>query len=203
MKICKKCKTSKNLEEYYNMKLNKDGKSGKCKEWTKKDVRRNSEKVGDKYESSEKGVVRVIYKTMKRNNKLRGFGEMPFSKEDLSSWLYNNNNFKNLYDNWIKSGKDSRSKPSVDRLDDFKGYQFDNMSLVTWKDNKDHQTKDILTGVGTSGNRCSNVGKYDLHGNLIKTYVSYQEVRRVEGYCVHYPVKNNYPCKNGYVWKLL
>ena len=202
MKVCKKCGENKVLWEFYAMKLNTDGKSGKCKECIKKDVKRNSEKVGDKYDSSEKGVIRVVYKTMKRHNKLRGFGEMPFSKEDFSSWLYNNN-FKNLYDNWIKSDKDSRSKPSVDRLDDFKGYQFDNMSLVTWQDNKDHQTKDILTGVGTSGARCSNIGKYDLHGNLIKTYVSYQEVRREEGYCVYYPVKNDYLCKNGYVWKLL
>ena len=201
MKACKKCGEDKVLSEFYAMKLNADGKSGKCKECTKKDVKMNSDKVGDKYDSSEKGVIRVLYKTMKRNNKNRGFGEMVFTKQEFCSWLYNNN-FKDLYTDWVSTGKSSLNKPSVDRIDDFKGYSFDNINLVTWKENKDHQTRDMLEGVGTSGKRCTAIGKY-LNGELIKTYISYQEVRREEGYCVHYPVKNNYPCKNGYMWKPL
>lgn len=203
MKVCKKCKLSKAYEDYYDMKLNKDGKSGKCKECTKSDVKKNSQAVGSAYDFSEKGVVRVLYKTMKRHQKLRVHTEdvLPFSKEEFNLWL-NANDFKAIYDFWVKSGYKKNCKPSVDRLNDFEGYSFDNMRLVTWKDNHNHQKEDILTGKGTSGKRCHGIGKYSKDGELLNTYTSYQDVRRKEGYCVHYPIKNSYPCKNGFIWKL-
>lgn len=94
-------------------------------------------------------------------------------------------------------------KPSVDRLDDFKGYSFNNMRLITWRENRQHQVNDIMNGTGTSGVRCCSIGKYDEEGNLIDTYTSYSEVRREEGYCVHTIVKHNRPCKNGFIWKKL
>ena len=79
-KKCFKCGFEKNLSEFYNHKQMSDGKTNKCKDCTKIDVKRNSAKVGDKYDFSEIGVVRVIYKTQKRNNKLRGHGDLPYSK---------------------------------------------------------------------------------------------------------------------------
>lgn len=77
------------------------------------------------------------------------------------------------------------------------------MRLVTWEDNHTHQVEDILQGKSTSGERCHAIGKYTQEGSLIKTFVSYQQVRREEGYCVHQPLKNNYPCKQGFIWKLV
>jgi hypothetical protein len=44
-------------------------------------------------------------------------------------------NFKVLYKNWVKSGYEKNFRPSVDRLDSTKGYSFDNIRLVTWKEN--------------------------------------------------------------------
>ena len=204
MKVCKKCKLSKSSDEYYSMKLNKDGKSGKCKECTKSDVKKNTALVGNTYDFSERGVVRVLYKTMKRHQKIRVHTEdvLPFNKEEFNLWL-NANDFKTKYDSWVSSGYKKKYKPSVDRLNDFEGYSFANMRLVTWEDNHNHQTEDILTGKGTSGERCHRIGKYSKDGELLNTYISYQDVRRKEGYCVHYPIKNNYSCKNGFIWKLL
>lgn len=204
MKICKKCGYTKSLEDFYAMKGNKDGRSGKCKECTKKDVSVNSKKVGNTYDYSYKGVIRVLYKTMKRHQKLRPHNEdvLPFTKSEFEIWL-EGNDFNSKYNSWVEGGYQKNDKPSVDRLDDYKGYSFDNMRLVTWKDNHDHQVDDILKGKNRSGERCIALGKYTNEGVLIKTFISYQQVRREEGYCVHYPVKNKYPCKNGFIWKLL
>lgn len=202
MKVCKKCSESKCLQDFYAIRGNKDGLSGKCKDCTKKDVRNNSKKVGNAYDFSYKGVIRVLYKTMKRHQKLRPHKEdtLPFTKDEFKIWL-GDNDFKNKYSLWVEGGYRKNDKPSVDRLDDYKGYSFDNMRLVTWKDNHEHQVRDILEGESTSGERCKPLGKFNKEGELLSTYVSYQDVLRKEGYCVHSSVKNKRPCKKGYLWK--
>jgi hypothetical protein len=50
------------------------------------------------------------------------------------------NNFYELYNNWIDSGYKKSDKPSVDRIDDYKGYSFDNIQLMTWKENNKKNT---------------------------------------------------------------
>jgi len=55
--------------------------------------------------------------------------------------VYKQPNFEELYNNWVKHGYDKWYKPSVDRLNDDKGYSFSNIQLVTWKENSDKQHK--------------------------------------------------------------
>lgn len=198
-KVCKGCEVRKDLTEFYT---NKGKPMGKCKTCVKTAVKANSVSVGDSYTSSEKGVIRVIYKTQKRNQKLRGHGELPYTKAELSVWLYEND-FLNLYNNWISSGKQKDTKPSVDRIDSLLPYEFGNMRLVTWKENREAQYKDTLTGEGSSGLQCSRLRQISSSGCVMEEYTSYQEVRRLLGYCVHYAVKNKIPCKGGYFWELM
>jgi len=192
MKICKECKEEKGLSLFY-------GVQGECKECTKARVKRNSARVGSKYDFSEIGVIRVIYKTQRRHNKLRGHGDMPYTKSDLSVWLYSNG-FKVMYDLWVKSGWANGEKPSVDRLDDFKGYSMQNIRLSTWNANRRHQHQDMINGVGTSGKRCKSLYKYDESKNLVATYVSYSSAVRDIGYSVEYQIKKRVKCRRGYFW---
>lgn len=201
VKECFKCKVPKPLTDFYKHKQMGDGHLNKCKDCTKKDTKKNQDKVGTEYDFSEKGVIRVSYKTQKRNNKLRGFGDMPYTKKEFTTWLYKNN-YKTLFDSWVKGGNNKDDKPSVDRLDDFKGYSLDNIRLVTWKENKEHQYEDILSGKGTGGERCMNILQLDLNNILIREWVSYQEIRRVLGYCVSYVILNKDGIKNGFLWKV-
>lgn len=192
MKVCKNCKEEKLESLFY-------GVQGECKECTKKRARENSKKVGSKYDFTEKGVLRVIYKTQKRHNKLRGHGGMPYTKQELMEWLYGNG-FKKLYDAWVHSGFLSGKKPSIDRVDDFKGYSFDNIKLGTWSENRSHQHSDIINGVGTGGKRCKAVYQYDGAGNLLATYVSYSQAVRSIGYSLEYQLKKQVKCRKGYYW---
>lgn len=199
VKVCFKCGIEKPLTEYYKHKRMTDGHLNKCKECNKSDVKVNLIRVGNGYDFSEKGVVRIIYKTQKRNQIKRGFGELPYSKAELSTWLYNNN-FKALYDSWVASGNNKDLKPSVDRIDDFKGYSFDNIRLTTWKVNREKQYQDMLTGTGTSGAKCKAVLKSDKSGKVLKRYISYRSAGRDIGYNIESYIKYKTPCKCGFYW---
>ena len=184
MKKCFKCGAEKPLGDFYKHKKMADGHLNKCKECTKKDTQDNpkcfSNKTNDCYDYTEKGVIRVMYKTQKANSKRRKL-EMPtYSKDELSDWLYDNG-FKDLYSNWVLSGHQKNYKPSVDRLSDCKRYSFANIQLGTWKENKDKQTEDVLLGRSTSGEKCKKVLQYSKNGDLLAEFVSCSAAGRSTG----------------------
>jgi len=198
MKPCFKCGEVKELCQFYPHKKAKDGHLNKCKKCTIKDVR---EKDGI-YDHTELGVIRVIYKTQKRNQRLRGFGDMPYTKKELSVWLYENN-FKSLYDSWIASGMSKDRKPSIDRINDNNGYSFSNIKLVTWLDNRLHQYSDVTSGLGSSGRKCKALAKINCDGEVVCTYVSYSAAARDVGYSLEYQIKKSTSCRNGFFWKYI
>lgn len=200
MKTCFKCNEIKCLSEFYKHKGMADGYLNKCKTCSKLDVKNNSEKVGNEYDFSVKGVFRVIYKTQKRNQNLRGHGDMPYSKDELIEWCIKNE-FNGVYNAWVESGYDNNLKPSVDRIDDFKGYSFDNIRLGTWRQNRDHQFEDIRNGTGTGGKRCKPVLKLGGDMSFICEYASFQSAKRDVGYHMEYAIKKGVKCKMGFYWK--
>lgn len=199
-KACFKCKESLPLEGFYKHKKMADGHLNKCIKCTKIDARSNQEKVGDTYDRSLKGLIRVIYKTQKRHQRARGHGGMPYDKDQLKKWLIENGILA-MYESWVKSGFRKDEKPSTDRIDDFFGYSFDNMRLVTWKENREHQHEDIREGKGTSGRRCKKLLKMNSDLDVLDTYVSYSSAVRDMGYHLEYQIKNSKPCRSGFYWK--
>lgn len=202
MKKCFKCGEIKSLDMFYKHSRMADGHLNKCKDCTKKDVSDNNNRVGNGYDFSEKGVIRVLYKTQKRNQRLRGHGDMPYTKAEFENWLYANG-YKDLYEKFKESGFIKDLKPSVDRIDDFVGYSFDNMKLTTWKHNREHQYEDIKKGVGISGKRCKPLAKVDNNGRIVCEYPSYNSAKRDVGYSLEHQIKNGVACRNGFYWKYI
>jgi hypothetical protein len=205
MKKCFKCGLQKELSEFYIHKQMADGYLNKCKECTKKDTQMNNKVYSNRteysYDKTEKGVIRVIYKTQKRNSILRNMIPPVYSKKELTEWLYNNG-FKKLFDNWKKNKFNKNHKPSVDRIDDFKHYSFDNIRLVTWEENKKHQHIDILNGIGTGGKRCKPVQQLNKDGNILAEFHSYSYAKRIVGYSFEKLLKNGkQSLKDGTFWR--
>ena len=202
MKKCFKCGINKELKEFYVHKQMADGHLNKCKKCTKNDSfenKKNFSNTDGSYDRTEKGVVRVIYKTQIRNSKLRKM-EMPsYTKEELKQWMHENN-FNDLFYKWVASGYDKNLKPSVDRTDDFKPYAFNNIKLGTWQENKNHQYEDVINGVGTGGLKCKPVQCF-LNGRLLAEYVSFSSACRVVGYSIERSLKSGKPDrKNNFIW---
>jgi hypothetical protein len=172
-----------------------DGHLNKCKSCSKLDVKNNQVDYG----LTEKGVIRVIYKTQKTNQKNRGYGSMPYSKAELKDWLYLNN-FKGLFNEWKTSEFNKDKKPSVDRIDSLNGYSFDNIQLVTWLDNRNLQYEDIKNGTGSGGKRCKPLLKIK-NNDVVAEYVSYSAAVRDVGYSIEYQIKKSVKCRNGFYWK--
>jgi len=122
-KKCRKCKNLLNKKQYVKNKYFKDNLSPICKK-CKLDIRR-----------TVVSLITDIYSKQKLHSKTRGHPPPKYTFKEFKKWILSIKNFKVLYKNWVKSGYEKNFRPSVDRLDSTKGYSFDNIRLVTWKEN--------------------------------------------------------------------
>lgn len=126
-KVCCKCKKVKDIKSFYKDNSRFDGYYHTCKMCENK---RNTLRRQSKH-----GVVRSMYKGQIYTSKKRGHNLPEYTFEELKSWVFNQQSWNKLYNDWLESNFDINKKPSIDRLNDSKGYSFDNIQLITWRDN--------------------------------------------------------------------
>ena len=145
-----------------------------------------------KYRQENKGElfywITKIYGRMKRDNKNKFNIDLPFTKDEFKKWL--DDNYKTEIRRMLTEYKNSNYIkglcPSVDRIDDYKSYTFDNMQLITWKENNDKGRISLK-----NKKQCSEMAKRfwskkvtqkALDGNVIATFNSTHAVERLLGY---------------------
>lgn len=121
-------------------------------------------------ELTEQGVIYKLYKDSLYSCKKRKLEPPLYTHYELIDWMYENG-FKAIYDKWVESGYDTTLKPSLDRLDDYKTYSFDNIRLITWGENRAKGHQQRREGIGKHGALCKAVDCYK-DGELIATYIS-------------------------------
>lgn len=176
MKYCIRCKLKKDKNKFIPRKSNgnflkKDGTlrttnvCSDCVALSKKMTYKNKEML-----------PRYIYKHQVRNSKQRGHNAPEYTLEEFTKWIYNQNNFNILFENWEKSGYKKELIPSCDRLENSKGYSFDNIELVTFKENVNRAYNDTKNCVLGSSSR--KVYQYSLDGYFIKEHISQADAQR-------------------------
>ena len=82
------------------------------------------------------GKIINIYENQVRNSKERGHDSPKYSRQDLIDYCTSSPTFINLWKAWCESGYKKDLSPSIDRIDDSKGYSFENIQVMAWIDNR-------------------------------------------------------------------
>lgn len=189
-KTCPKCNQTKDISCFYKNKTRYDGVQAYCIKCSKEKLRTKEEMILNIYYGQRKS-------SKKRNN------PMPtYSKEEFLQWVLNQDNFDTIFNNWVNSGYKMDLVPSIDRLDDYKGYSLDNIQLMTWIENKQKGYDDVKNGINNKKSR--SVFQYSLQNEFIREFKSIRmAARSVNG--LHSTIIKNCVLKcsyaYGFIWK--
>lgn len=140
------------------------------------------------------GVIKTIYDSQVSNSKGRGHEAPNYSKQDLLNYCLSSSRFIELYNAWVESEYLKDLKPSIDRLEDNKGYSFGNIRVTTWLCNKlkgEHQ-------------RMKPIAQYTKQNKLVKKFNGLNEAIRETGFGgIKDVVTGRRKTAGGFKWKYL
>lgn len=139
MKKCSKCGVEKSRYSFQNSSENRDGLQSWCSLCMNKSSKDRSR--------TKSGVACSAFRHQIKHSKTRNHDLPKYTKAELKEWMLSSPDFNILYRDWVISGYDKSLKPSIDRLDDYKGYSFDNIRVVTWVENNRKAHRDMINGV--------------------------------------------------------
>lgn len=132
--------------------------------------------TNQQYKRTISGLSSVIYSRQKAGSARRRYELPSYTRIELMNWLISHSEFELLYSNWIKSSYAKNLRPSVDRIDDYKSYTFDNIQLTTYEQNINRSYSDRKNGINNKISK--KVDQYDLNNNFIQTFHSIREAER-------------------------
>jgi len=131
------------------------------------------------YDRGLQGLIGRLKSTSRASSKERGHPLPTYTAEELMEWALGEGLLK-LHEAWKNSGYETELRPSIDRLDASKYYDFDNMKLTTWKENmtkgyREKKEYSVAEGIGKP------VRAYTQNGQLLGEYHSVSHASRVTG----------------------
>ena len=160
-KKCTKCETVKQLSEF---SFRKD--SGNHRPHCKKCRVIETQLLIH----SKEGLAIQIHADQIKSSKRRGYIPPNYTREQLSEWMMSQLIYHKLHSDWIASGYNKMETPSCDRKNDYKPYTFENIQLMTWRENKLKGHNDIKNGINNK--RSKAVVQMTMSGIFVKTYHS-------------------------------
>jgi hypothetical protein len=100
------------------------------------------------YEKTPKGFAMRLYRNME--SRVKGIQWQKkhlyenltiLSRQEFYDWFLNNDTFKSLFAEYKAQGYPRKLAPSVDRIDSSRGYELDNMEVVTMSENSRRGTE--------------------------------------------------------------
>ena len=190
---CTKCKKEKSSSEFYKRKDRTiKSVSSSCKECIKERTSATAKTLN--------GVISGIYSHQKQSKE---FKIPTYTKTEFESWCLNNKTFTRLYDLWVAAGYIKDKKPTIDRLDNSKGYSFDNIRVVTWFENRNREYKDMQLG---TSNKCKGVMKYTVNNVFIEKYGSIKIAAKSNNMTAEYIsecCRGKRKIYKGFIWRFM
>lgn len=154
------------------------------------------------YNRTKRGLSRRFYNHQVERCKTRGHDLPSYNRDEFENWLYSQNNFEKLYNDWVNSDYSKDIKPSVDRLNDYKSYTFDNIQLTTWKENNNKAKRDTKNGILTKATMA--VKQFTKNDELVGIYVSIAIASRETGSsskAISECLSGRTKTSNGFIWR--
>ena len=158
------------------------------------------------------GWFNIHYKRLKQRQRIKFAMDLSFDRWELEQWIleYNYDIFIKLFKNWKDNNFITDLVPSIDRIDCMKPYSFDNMQLLTWKQNTEkynnvernkYKLNDCEHMVCKTQKK---VKQLDMNGNFIREFVSISEAARqtnLTASCICECCQGKRKSTKGYRWK--
>lgn len=191
---CTACLQEKPISEFRSHKFGKYGRQSWC---------RPCEGIkGIERGRTISGVIRTIYNSQRQSSRFRNHPMPSYTFYELERWILSQDDFKHIYDCWVKSNYNTMEKPSCDRLNNEKPYSLDNLRITTWGDNKQQYREDIKSGLCTK--HCKPVLQYELTGDFIKEHQSINGAARCLNICAGHisrACNGKLNKTGGFIWK--
>ena len=197
-RVCKRCNSNKDIDMFPKNKNKLWGYGYTCKECS-------SLIIKDYYKTKD-GVIKAIYDGQIHSSKYRKMNMPEYSFEELKDWVYSQIElFDSIYNNWVHSGYVKHTKPSIDRVDDYKGYRFDNIQIMTFEENRRKNDMSKINGLNNKQSKA--VIQMDTNNVFIKEYYSAAQASRELGISsaniTNVCNGKRYKTAGGYKWKFV
>lgn len=164
-----------------NLSLSNFSKNEKATQGVKSYCKKCGNEAGRKQRKTKHGLLSKIFHQQKQSSIQRRHKQPSYTFEELEEWAMGKNIFHQLFNLWVKSGYDKEKTPSLDRINDKKGYTFDNLQIVKWRENYMNWHRKVRKGDEDNPTMYerTKVIKRGLCGKMLSSYISQSQASRV------------------------
>jgi len=138
-----------------------------------------------------------MYRNIQYRQRHKWKEEPAFTLEEFRSWILNQPNYTDLYEDWVFSDFQKDLAPSVNRKIDTVGYILSNMEILTWRENWELGNEAVIAGTARTSNhrRVQNVDTGEI---FISTAAAAKSVGRNQA-TLRMEIDTDIRC-GGYLW---